>query len=468
MPKKVIIIFFLVVLFQTAFGQTITEIQQTTEPGDGTYPSTYVGQEVTISPVTIGVKGYNGSDNNMFALDLNPGIWNGIYLNNATNTVNVKTMVSITGTVAENNGMTELTNATITVINNGPFDLTANTVTIESLEDPAVAEQYESSLVKFNNLAYQGATEGDYWFATDATGKEVRVGKGFYDYLPTNGDDFGSISGILVYDGTYFVLHPRNGEDLVASTPATLAVSSEKEKIGNKLYVHVNSSNIKDYWGINGFNFTFNYNDEFLTYKTYELGIGDLPYNPQEVTESMEDDVYTINYFSSQAFGSYENPTLITLIFDIKEYGVATVNFTSFMFSDNAEVVWNISDLSNLSVSYNNSYNNKDAYLSIMNSNNTKNIFNPYHNERLKIKYGFKPGYSTKTIVRIYDLKGRLVYTPVNKVHSGLGEYTWDGRDKNRELVDIGTYICQVEVVVRESGDKYVTDQPIVVAGQLK
>jgi len=102
------------------------------------------------------------------------------------------------------------------------------------------------------------------------------------------------------------------------------------------------------------------------------------------------------------------------------------------------------------------------------NSNNTKNIFNPYHNERLTMKYGFKPGYSTKTIVRIYDLKGRLVYTPVNKVHNGLGEYVWDGRDKNRELVDIGTYICQVEVVVRETGDKYVTDQPIVVAGQLK
>jgi flagellar hook assembly protein FlgD len=118
-------------------------------------------------------------------------------------------------------------------------------------------------------------------------------------------------------------------------------------------------------------------------------------------------------------------------------------------------------------VSYNNSYDTKEAYLSIRNDNNDKNIFNPYQNERLTIKYGFKPGYSTKTIVRIYDLKGRLVYTPVNKVHSALGEYTWDGRDSNRELVDIGTYICQVEVVVRETGDKYITDQPIVVAGQL-
>lgn len=469
MPKKVIIIFFLVVLLQTAFGQSIMDIQQTGVPGDdNTYPSTYVGQQVTISPVTIGVKGFDGSDSNMFAFDLNPGIWNGIYLNNANNTVNLKTMVSITGTVSENNGMTELTNATITVINNGPFDITSNTITIGQLQDPSIAEQYESSLVKINNLVYNGNTEGDYWMATDGENNEIRIGKGFFESNPEIDDDFGSISGIFVYENNNFVVHPRNEADLIPSTPATLAVSSEKEKIGDKLYVHISSTNMKDYWGLNGFEFNFTYDDEFLTYHSYELGIGDTPYSPQEVTETMTEEVYTITYSSAETFASLENPKLITLIFNIEEYGVATVNFSNFKFTDDAQNNWMISDLSALNVAYNNAYDSKKAYLSIRNTENEKNIFNPYYNERLTIKYGFKPGFSTKTIVRIYDLKGRLVYTPVNKVHSGLGEYRWDGRDQNRELVDIGTYICQVEVVVRESGDKYITDQPIVVAGQLK
>ena len=61
MPKRVIIIFFLVVLLQAAFGQSIMDIQQTGDPGnDNTYPSSYNGTQVTISPVTIGVKGFNG------------------------------------------------------------------------------------------------------------------------------------------------------------------------------------------------------------------------------------------------------------------------------------------------------------------------------------------------------------------------------------------------------------------------
>lgn len=469
MPKRVIIIFFLVVLLQAAFGQSIMEIQQTNEPGDGSYPSTYLGQEVTISPVTIGVKGFDGSDNNMFAFDLNPGIWNGIYLNNANNTVNTRTMVSITGTVAENNGMTELTNATVTVINQGPFDLTANDITISAIADPQIAEQYESSYVKINNLVYSGNNEGNYWLAQDADDNTVRIGSGFFESNPATGDEFGSISGILVYDGSNFAIHPKDASDLVPSTPATLSVMSEKVKIGDKLYVHVKSTNIKDYWGITGFEFNFTYNDEFLSYYTNEVGLSGLG-EPNAIAneEVDDDDIYTINFMPGVTFGSYDSPTLITLIFDIKEYGLASVNFSNFKFYDDAENTWTVSDLSNLNVSFNNTYNDKEAYLSIRNSNNDKNIFNPYLNERLTIKYGFKPGYSTKTIIRIYDLKGRLIYTPVNKVHSGLGEFVWDGRDKNRELVDIGTYICQVEVVIRENGDKYVTDQPIVVAGQLK
>lgn len=468
MPRKLIIIFFLLILTQVIFGQTIMQIQQTDIPGaDNTYPSLYVGQQVTISPASIGAKGFNGSDKNLFAYDLNDRLWNGIYLNNATNTANLRTMVSITGTVSENNGMTELINATITVLNPGPLDETiANLVTVSDLLNIATAEQYESSLVKINNLACSEILDANNWYAIDGSGNELKIGAGFHAVNQTVGEDYGSISGILVYDGIEFVLHPRNQADLIASTPATLTINTEYEQLGSKFYVHINSSNIKDSWNINGFEFNFNFNPVYL--KHHSTQMGDISMADQEAELEITDDNYKITYKPLESFGNYVTPRLITLVFDVKEYGLIKVNFTSFKFFDEANNPWTIASPTAANITYNNIYNSKKAYLSIRNSRNDKNIFNPYNNERLIIKCGFKNGEDTKTIVRIYDLKGRLVYTPVNKVVNGLLELKWDGRDKNRELVDIGTYICQVEVVIRATGDKYTTDQPIVVAGQLK
>lgn len=467
MPRKYITIFFLLILTQVIFGQTIMQIQQTDVPGaDNTYPSTYVGQEVTISPATIGAKGFNGSENNLFVYDLNPGPWNGIYLNNATNSANLKAMVSVTGTVAENNGMTELVNATITTINPGPIDVTANLTTIPVLLDNATAEQFESSLVQLNNVICSEIIDANFWYATDGSGNEIKIGSGFYATNPLTGDEYGSISGVLVYTGSEFVIHPRNAADLIPSSPATLGINTEYEKIGDKFYVHINSTNIKDYWQINGFAFDFNFTSDLLIFNSTK--IGDVYADDQQAELEIDEANHKIKYRPLEPFGNFETPRLISLIFDIKEFGVARVNFTRFAFFDEMGVTWSIANPTVANITYNNIYNAKKAYLSIKNDNNDKNIFNPYHNERLTLKYGFKNGVSTKTIVRIYDLKGRLVYTPVNKIVNGLEEFRWDGRDKNRELVDIGTYICQVEVVIRATGDKYTTDQPIVVAGKLK
>lgn len=473
MPKKVIIIFFLVVLFQAAFGQTISEIQQTNEPGDdGTYPSTYIGQEVTISPVTIGAKGFNGSDNNMFAFDLNPGIWNGIYINNAQNTGNLRAMVSITGTVQENNGMTELVNATITQINAGPFDITANVVTLTQMQDLAIAERYESSLIEIKNLKYTGLNEDDYWLALDAEDNEIRVSNGFFDSNPEVNDFWDSIKGIVTFESGNFVINPRNEADFITPHPSNIEITPQLEKIGNKLYVHFNSDRqiLESYpvinYGLDYLGIDLDFDKTFLSFVDYR--VDDIDLTPSyTINPDVNDGNVVLNYVSEDTFRSEDSGTTLTLIFDIKEFGNMTLKVNNLSFANiQSEAVFQ--KLSNRTLTFNNTYDDKEAYLSIYNDNNAKNIFNPYQNERLTIKYGFKQGYSTKTIIRIYDLKGRLVYTPVNDVHSGLGEFRWDGRDKNRELVDIGTYICQVEVVIRETGKKYTTDQPIVVAGQLK
>ena len=87
------------------------------------------------------------------------------------------------------------------------------------------------------------------------------------------------------------------------------------------------------------------------------------------------------------------------------------------------------------------------------------------------ISYGTKTGYLSKAIIRIYDVQGRLVYTPVHKnitSATGIEEYKWNGRDSNLKLLTPGLYYCHLEVTDRSSGDKDNTVQPIVIKSALK
>jgi flagellar hook assembly protein FlgD len=71
-----------------------------------------------------------------------------------------------------------------------------------------------------------------------------------------------------------------------------------------------------------------------------------------------------------------------------------------------------------------------------------------------------------KAIIRIYDVQGRLVATPVNKNIGnliGINRELWDGRDYNRKLCPIGVYYCHYELIERSTGKKETTIQPIVI-----
>lgn len=95
--------------------------------------------------------------------------------------------------------------------------------------------------------------------------------------------------------------------------------------------------------------------------------------------------------------------------------------------------------------------------------------FDPYSGEKFLIEYAAKK--DNKVIIRIYNSEGKLMFTPQNLIvgsSSGLNTYLWDGRDKQRQLLPLGLYICHLEVIDKGSGKMKTATAPIVIGSPLK
>jgi hypothetical protein len=95
--------------------------------------------------------------------------------------------------------------------------------------------------------------------------------------------------------------------------------------------------------------------------------------------------------------------------------------------------------------------------------------FNPYAGETFPIEFGSRNG--DKVILRIFNAEGKLIFEPSNTIisgGSGILQYNWNGKDKENKLVPLGLYICYLEVINTENGNKSVAKAPIVVGAPLK
>jgi hypothetical protein len=107
-------------------------------------------------------------------------------------------------------------------------------------------------------------------------------------------------------------------------------------------------------------------------------------------------------------------------------------------------------------------------------------VFYPDIGEILPIYYK-APGES-RTIMKLYDLQGRLVRTLLDEDYDGysglpnhyerlfpyrMGVRGWDGRDDLRRLAPAGTYICRFEAT-EPDGATAVATAPLVVGARLK
>jgi flagellar hook assembly protein FlgD len=95
--------------------------------------------------------------------------------------------------------------------------------------------------------------------------------------------------------------------------------------------------------------------------------------------------------------------------------------------------------------------------------------FDPYSGETFPIEFGAE--YDDRAILRIYNAEGKLKKTLVNTIienSNGISYCTWNGKDRENNLVPLGLYICYLEVTDVNTGRKKTAKAPIVIGSQLK
>jgi len=90
--------------------------------------------------------------------------------------------------------------------------------------------------------------------------------------------------------------------------------------------------------------------------------------------------------------------------------------------------------------------------------------FAPDMGQEIKISYNAPAGAQVR--LRIFNLRGQLVTTLVNKMSAGPFTISWDGRNELRELVPLGTYIVHLES--EHTGKRTSAVKPVVVGTRLK
>ncbi len=196
---------------------SIPEIQYTTDPGDGTYPSPYADQTVRTSGVVVAVYPhyYGGA---YILQDPQGGPWSGIMVFDSCHQPQVGDALEMVARVQEYYGFTELV-AIRAYTRTGTLPLPTPVVTDTAhlaTSNPLWAERLEGVLVRVEWATVTHANLGyGEWGITDASGVEARVDDvADYSYVPALGDVLRAITGTLWYTFDNYKLEPRGDADI--------------------------------------------------------------------------------------------------------------------------------------------------------------------------------------------------------------------------------------------------------------
>jgi hypothetical protein len=187
----------------------IHDIQFTNAP-DGASP--FLGQTLTTTGVVTGTYVTSSNQHGYFLQD-GSGAWNGIhvYQGSNSNLPSIGNQVQVTGTVAEFNGLTQLTNVTTVVLNQAvplpaPIDITTLQLSSE--------EQWEGVLVRVVEVECTNANSGfGMWEVNDGSGP-AKVHNLMFTFGAVLGGEY-TITGVVNYSFDEFRICPRNSADIV-------------------------------------------------------------------------------------------------------------------------------------------------------------------------------------------------------------------------------------------------------------
>jgi len=194
---------------------SIHDIQYTTDPGDGTYPSPYLDQVVKTSGVVVRVypNYYSGA---YFLMDPAGGAWNGIMVFDACRVPAVGETVELVATVDEYYGFTELTNVigyTPTGALPVPDPLVVPTARLATANTP---EDLESVLVAVHMATVtSGCNSYNEWLLQDSGGGAAAMVDDYgYVFCPAVGTVIEAMTATLWYTYDDFKLEPASAGDV--------------------------------------------------------------------------------------------------------------------------------------------------------------------------------------------------------------------------------------------------------------
>jgi hypothetical protein len=216
----VAVLFFSICLYATS----IYEVQYTTNPGaDNSYPSPYTNQVVTVSGI-VNATGYHASSGSKFFIsEPMGGAWRGIFIDDSSHAVQIGDLVTVTGTVKENYGMTEIRQCSaINVVSSN--NMIPNPIILTSGQ-LASEEAYECCLARIQNVTCTTAPNSQNELFVDDGSGAAKVDDAFFSGavpFPINsgvGVNYAYIMGIIDYSHGTYCLQPRSSLDIQKRAP---------------------------------------------------------------------------------------------------------------------------------------------------------------------------------------------------------------------------------------------------------
>jgi hypothetical protein len=270
MIKKTVLLLAICLLLSGLAAVTIYEIQYTTNPGSGTYPSDYAGQYVTTQGI---VTAYGYSGNNGYYISMpEGGAWKGILVYDSSNTPIPGMLVQITGQVWEYYGLTEIryvSNYQVLSVNN-PIPAAEVVTTSQAGDEP-----YEGVLVRVEDAIVTQELNGyGEWAVNDGSG-EVVINDIFMSFsqlgnMISPGVLYDSITGIGHYGYGIHSLNPRSAADLVINTQGVVVtLPTLQVPVGTQFTVPVSVSNLSMSQAFQNYSFNLGYNPGLISYASY-------------------------------------------------------------------------------------------------------------------------------------------------------------------------------------------------------
>ncbi|MDD3077852.1 MAG: T9SS type A sorting domain-containing protein [Paludibacter sp.] len=241
--RKITLLFSLIVCVIFAQAQTkvtkdITSIYSIQYTENDASP--LVDQTVTISGTVVGIyTSLKGVRQGFYVQDA-PGAWNGIYVyygsapTGDAETCAIGDSVTVSGTIVEYNGLTELGTITACATLATSKSYTINEVTTGD----ATTEKWESCIVKVSNATCGSSPSAGNFMVNDGSG-DLDVYKQLYQDLALETGTSYNVTGIITWykSGSMYEIIPRSADDISI-------VTGFNENLVNKFSATINGGNL--------------------------------------------------------------------------------------------------------------------------------------------------------------------------------------------------------------------------------